>query len=77
MQSNGLKGRLSMSAKVRTYNMYPQKTYGGHVEARVMHDGRIHYSIYMLGTDQACDLIVDPSNENEMRGVRQLHLVQR
>jgi hypothetical protein len=57
--------------------MYPQKTYAGHVETEILEDGRIKYYIYMLGWDVPNELVVDPSDDNEMRGVRQMHLVMR
>ena len=66
-----------MSGTRRRYNMYPQKTYAGHVETEILDDGRIKYYIYLLGWDEPNELIVDPSDDNQMRGVRQMHLVIR
>lgn len=66
-----------MSGRRRRYNMYPQKTYAGHVETEILDDGRIKYYIYMLGWDQPNEVVVDPSDDNQMRGVRQMHLVIR
>lgn len=57
--------------------MYPQKTYGGRAETQVLDDGRVKYDIYLEGSDKPNTIVVDPANENEMRGVRQLHLVMR
>jgi hypothetical protein len=31
---------------VRRYNMYPQKAFGGHIETKVLQDGRIKYTIF-------------------------------
>lgn len=61
----------------RRYNMYPQKMFGGHVETKVMTDGRIKYTIFPFpydGSDKRV-LIVDPANPEEMRQVKQLHLI--
>jgi hypothetical protein len=62
---------------VRRYNMYPQKAFGGHIETKVLPDGRIKYTIFPYpydGSDQRT-LIVDPANPEEMRAVKQLHLI--
>jgi hypothetical protein len=62
---------------VRRYNMYPQKAFGGHIETKVLPDGRIKYTIFPFpydGSDQRT-LIVDPANPEEMRAVKQLHLI--
>jgi hypothetical protein len=62
---------------VRRYNMYPQKSFGGHIETKVLPDGRIKYTIFPFpydGSDQRT-LIVDPANPEEMRAVKQLHLI--
>jgi type IV secretory pathway VirB9-like protein len=64
-----------MGAERRRYNMYPQKTYGGHVETQVLDDGRIKYFIFLVGADEPSTMVVDPLDENAMRGVRQLHLI--
>ena len=61
----------------RRYNMYPQKAFGGHVETRVLQDGRIQYTLFPFtydGSDKRV-IIVDPANPEEMRAVRQLHLI--
>jgi hypothetical protein len=62
---------------VRRYNMYPQKAFGGHIETKVLPDGRIKYTIFPYpydGSDKRT-LIVDPANPEEMRAVKQLHLI--
>jgi hypothetical protein len=62
---------------VRRYNMYPQKAFGGHVETKVLQDGRIKYTIFPYpydGSDKRT-VIVDPANPEEMRAVKQLHLI--
>jgi hypothetical protein len=64
-----------MGAGLRRYNMFPQKTYGGHVETEVLDDGRIRYRIFVVGADAPTTMVVDPLDENQMRGVRQLHLI--
>jgi len=66
-----------MSEQVLEYNMFPQKTYGGNVKVRVLDDGRLCYTITMPGSDQTCEMVVDPADENDMRAVRQLHLVDK
>ena len=61
----------------RRYNMYPQKMFGGHVETRVLQDGRIEYTLFPFpydGSDKRV-IVVDPANPEEMRSVRQLHLI--
>jgi len=61
----------------RRYNMYPQKSFGGHVETKVLQDGRIKYTIFPFpfdGSDKRV-IIVDPANPEEMRAVKQLHLI--
>lgn len=61
----------------RRYNMYPQKMFGGHVETRVLQDGRIEYTLFPFpydGSDKRV-IVVDPANPEEMRAVRQLHLI--
>jgi hypothetical protein len=61
----------------RRYNMYPQKMFGGHVETRVLQDGRIQYTLFPFpydGSDKRV-IIVDPANPEEMRAVKQLHLI--
>ena len=61
----------------RRYNMYPQKAFGGHVETRVLQDGRLQYTLFPFpfdGSDKRV-IIVDPANPEEMRAVRQLHLI--
>jgi hypothetical protein len=64
-----------MGVERRRYNMYPQKTYGGHVETQVLDDGRIKYYIYLVGSDEPNTMVIDPLDENAMRGVRQLHMI--
>jgi hypothetical protein len=62
---------------VRRYNMYPQKAFGGHVETKVLPDGRIKYIVFPYpydGSDKRT-IIVDPANPEEMRAVKQLHLI--
>ena len=62
---------------VRRYNMYPQKAFGGHVETKVLPDGRIKYTVFPYpydGSDKRT-IIVDPANPEEMRAVKQLHLI--
>jgi hypothetical protein len=57
--------------------MYPQKSFGGHVETKVLPDGRIKYTLFPFpfdGSDKRV-LIVDPANPEEMRAVKQLHLI--
>jgi len=61
----------------RRYNMYPQKSFGGHVETKVLPDGRIKYTLFPFpfdGSDKRV-IIVDPANPEEMRAVKQLHLI--
>ena len=61
----------------RRYNMYPQKMFGGHVETKVLPDGRIKYIIFPFpydGSDKRV-VIVDPANPEEMRQIKQLHLI--
>jgi hypothetical protein len=61
----------------RRYNMYPQKMFGGHVETKVLPDGRIKYTIFPFpydGSDKRV-VIVDPANPEEMRQIKQLHLI--
>lgn len=61
----------------RRYNMYPQKSFGGHVETKVLPDGRIKYMLFPFpfdGSDKRV-IIVDPANPEEMRAVKQLHLI--
>lgn len=57
--------------------MYPQKTFGGYVETEVLQDGRIKYYIHMLGFDEPNEVIFDPADEEQARGIRQLHLIMR
>lgn len=59
----------------RRYNMFPNKTYGGHVDTEILNDGRIKYFINITGQETPNEIVVDPSDENEMRAVRQLHLI--
>ena len=66
-----------MSELRRRYNMFPNKTFGGHVDTEVLDDGRIRYYINVTGTESTSELIVDPRDENEMRAVSQLHLVTK
>ena len=61
----------------RRYNMYPQKSFGGHVETKVLPDGRIKYTLFPFpfdGSDKRV-IIVDPANPEEMRAIKQLHLI--
>lgn len=61
----------------RRYNMYPQKSFGGHVETKVLQDGRIKYTLFPFpfdGSDKRV-IIVDPANPEEMRAIKQLHLI--
>ena len=62
---------------VRRYNRYPQKAFGGHIETKVLPDGRIKYTICPYPSDGSDKrtLIVDPANPEEMRAVKQLHLI--
>lgn len=64
-----------MGAERRQYTMYPQKSYAGTVETEVMSDGCIKYYIQLQGAGSPTELVVDPADENQMRGVRQLHLM--
>lgn len=63
------------SGLVHRFGMYPQETFAGHAEARVLADGTVEYQLFFVPFDgQTRTLIVDPANEEEMRAVRQLHL---
>lgn len=70
-----INGCETMSEERRQYTMYPQKTYGGYVETQVLEDGCIKYYIHLMGSDRPNVMIVDPADENQLRGVRQLHLI--
>ena len=61
---------------VRRYNMYPQKSFAGHVEAEVMQDGQIKYTIFPFPFDgsDARTIVLDPANPEDIRAIRQLHL---
>jgi hypothetical protein len=62
---------------VRRYNMYPRKGLGGHIETKVLPDGRIKYTIFPYPYDVSDQrtIIVDPANPEEMLAVKQLHLI--
>ncbi len=66
---------MIVSAERRHYSMHPQKAYAGTVETEVLADGCIKYYILIHGAHEPTELVVDPSDENQMRGVRQLHLM--
>ena len=36
---------------LRRYNMYPQKSFGGHIETKVLPDGRIKYTFFPFPYD--------------------------
>ncbi len=60
----------------RRYNMFPQKSFGGHVETEIMADGKIKYTIFPFpfdGSDKRT-MVIDPAHAEDMRAVKQLHL---
>lgn len=58
------------------FNMFPHNVWGGHADVTVLPDGMLQYILYFHPFDGHADrtMIVDPSNEEHMRAVQQLHL---
>jgi hypothetical protein len=73
------KRRIIMAGRVRRYNMFPQKTFAGHVETEVLKDGRIKYTLFPVPFDgeEPRTFILDPASESDMRAAKQLHLVEQ
>lgn len=59
----------------RRYTIYPQKTFGGYVETEIQNDGKIKYFLFFDGMNEPNDFTVDPADEDQMRAVRQLHMI--
>lgn len=64
-----------MTATRRRYTMYPQKTFAGYVETEILADGKIQYFLFFDGMVEPNEFTVDPADEDQMRAVRQLHMV--
>lgn len=63
------------SPYVIRYGMYPNESYAGHAEARVLPDGCIHYTLFFEPFDgEERTLVIDPANPEHMRSLIQLHL---
>lgn len=64
-----------MSTQRARYNMFPQRTYAGYVETELLESGHIKYYIFLDGCETSSEMIIDPRNENDVRSVKQLHMI--